>query len=140
MDALLLELVAEASGAEGHPSAAANALADLLLDRGDEKGAAQVAAEGLQLLPKLSPEDWGDWKSAFAYAGEVGGSGHGSPDVRPAFPGLEIDCRPFNRRAVRRVVVSQEGEKDGDSWMCVGELWDGRFFALTAWCDYTGWG
>ncbi len=32
-----------------------------------------------------------------------------------------------------------EGENDGPDWLLFGQLKDGRFFFLSAGCDYTGW-
>lgn len=33
----------------------------------------------------------------------------------------------------------EDGENDGEEWLCVGRLKDGRWFILSAGCDYTGW-
>lgn len=55
-----------------------------------------------------------DWKEAFGFA-------------------------PFDMDEVATIISSDEGYNDGDSWVCVGQLKDGRYFFLTAWCDYTGW-
>ncbi len=46
----------------------------------------------------------------------------------------------FSTSMIAKIHRAVEGENDGDSWECVGELHDGRWFFLTAWCDYTGWG
>lgn len=58
----------------------------------------------------------GDWEEAFKYA------------------------NGFTREDVAEVVAAQDGFNDGDSWIGVFKLVDGRFAWLTAWCDYTGWG
>lgn len=55
-----------------------------------------------------------DWEEAFSYA-------------------------PFNRGDVVEVLHSVEGQNDGDSWVGIFRLADGRFGYLTAWCDFTGW-
>jgi hypothetical protein len=79
-----------------------------------------------------------DWKQAFGYAGE--------PDVDPspalswAHPEDQVSLVRFTRRDVCRVYYFIEGVRNETNWLCVGELFDGRFFALRAWCDYTGWG
>jgi hypothetical protein len=78
-----------------------------------------------------------DWDQAFGYAGQIGTYGTGSP--APALPGDAVSVEPFGRKDVVRVVALSEGENDGPNWLCVGELRDGRFFALDAGCDYTGW-
>ena len=56
-----------------------------------------------------------DWQQAFQYA-----SG-------------------FDISDVALVMAAEEGENDGASWIMAGLLKDGRFFFLTAGCDYTGW-
>lgn len=40
---------------------------------------------------------------------------------------------------VAEVLASDDGQNDGDSWICVVRLKDGRFGFLSAGCDYTGW-
>lgn len=55
-----------------------------------------------------------DWREAFEYA-------------------------DFGIDEVKRVIAYDEGENDGDSWVLVAELNDGRFGYVDAWCDYTGW-
>jgi hypothetical protein len=57
-----------------------------------------------------------DWFQAFAYAPE---------DVE--------------REDVAEVIHAVDGARDGDSWVGVFKLKDGRFCYLTAGCDYTGW-
>lgn len=78
-----------------------------------------------------------DWAEAFAYAGEM--FREGEANVSPALPTSNVPLTPFSRWDVVRVVASSEGENDGPNWLCCGELRDGRFFALDAGCDYTGW-
>lgn len=34
----------------------------------------------------------------------------------------------------------RDGQNDGDPWLAMGTLKGGRWFFLSAWCDYTGWG
>ena len=45
----------------------------------------------------------------------------------------------FTRHDIKEVLGVQEGENDGPSWIIYGELMDGRYFFLSAGCDYTGW-
>lgn len=78
------------------------------------------------------------WTEAFGYAGEPGTNAE-EAKVKPAIPGDGISLKPFARCHVRRVIAHSEGENDERSWLCVGQLHDGRFFALKAGCDYTGW-
>lgn len=77
-----------------------------------------------------------DWHEAFAYAGEDGGSG--SADVARV-DGATCSRAPFDREDVVEVVDASPGENDGPDWLCVGRLKDGRWFFLSAGCDYTGW-
>lgn len=82
-------------------------------------------------------EDW-NWHEAFGYAGEIEACGCQPPSQ--AVPmGAQIPLNPFSREDVKKVHAYAEGENDGPSWVCIGELWDGRFFHLEAGCDYTGW-
>lgn len=87
--------------------------------------------------------DSGDWREAFAYAGEslseYGYGTSGSPDVRPALPASGIDLTPFGVSQVIDIGGAIEGENDGPPWRCWGRLQDGRWFYLEAGCDYTGW-
>lgn len=55
-----------------------------------------------------------DWQEAFKYAS-------------------------FTMDEVESVVASSEGENDGQNWLAVFNLKDGRFAYLEAGCDYTGW-
>jgi hypothetical protein len=67
-----------------------------------------------------------DWKEAFAFTG----------NVRVAY-----NCKPdsFDIADVEMILADSEGENDGPSWLCCGRLNDGRWFYLSAGCDYTGW-
>lgn len=78
-----------------------------------------------------------DWREAFAFAG---GEGYGSADVRRCIgEPADLSAEPFGRHDVAFIVGQDEGENDGANWICFGRLWDGRWFALSAGCDYTGW-
>lgn len=50
-----------------------------------------------------------------------------------------LNFADFNSSDIKRVVAYDQGENDGDSWVLVAELNDGRFGYVDAWCDYTGW-
>lgn len=115
--------------------------ADWLDDHGEHDYARQVRQ------PAIPKEIEGyDWEAAFEFAGRppdderhTCGNAPADAHPEPARPGDEVSTLPFGRRDVKRVVACQDGEKDSSDWVCVGELWDGRFFALRAGCDYTGW-
>lgn len=117
------------------------ALVDWLIDNGHDLYAGCIKSK----TPVLHSIASYDWAKAFEYAGEVCDykdtySTDGSPSVAPAKHGdLSVPTSPFNRRCVNVVHALSEGERDGASWLCVGSLYDGRFFALKAGCDFTGW-
>jgi hypothetical protein len=67
-----------------------------------------------------------DWQEAFCFVGNIR-TAHNCASF-----GFGLEC-------VAEVIAADEGQNDGDSWVMVGRLTDGRFFFLSAWCDYTGW-
>ena len=93
----------------------------------------------LIVLPSLAN---GDWAEAFAFAGEPGAYNSApanSPKAAvPRVPDV-VDLKPFSRWDVKELFWSDEGENDGKNWVCYGQLKDGRFFFVSAGCDYTGW-
>jgi len=89
----------------------------------------------------LDPNDY-DWQHAFECCGppEDGEYGFNSPDVRRAHPqDTATSLAPFQRSDVELISAYSEGENDGPEWLCMGKLKDGRWFVLSAGCDYTGW-
>jgi hypothetical protein len=88
------------------------------------------------MLPVL---DTYDWEEVFKYATPTiceAGHAHG-PE---AIVGDVVSAAPFTRDDVAEVLHLEEGEQDGDHWIAVFRLRDGRFVSIRAWCDYTGWG
>lgn len=71
-----------------------------------------------------------DWKEAFAFASGEWVTGSGK-DTLPA--------EPFTREDVVEIIAKDEGENDGPDWIMLGKLRNGRYFFLSAGCDYTGW-
>lgn len=134
MDLTLVQLVRAASLEPAHPSASANALSDYMQDR-RITGYSVVRKFGLFVPDTLEGHDW---QMTFSYAGEPDSSG-GFAKPSLAYPGQECDRTHFNRRAVKTIFACEEGEGEGDDWICVGQLWDGRFFAVRAGCAYSGW-
>lgn len=80
-----------------------------------------------------------DWDKAFEYAGEQTGQNYHSADVRPAFPSSPVSLAPFCRNDVKEIIAIDAGENDIADWICFGKLSDGRYFFLSAGCNYTGW-
>lgn len=82
---------------------------------------------------KLLTEGY-DWEYVFAY---------GKPDPAPGEEQLSprpVDTKPFGTEDVSIIHGYSFGENDGDDWIMWGKLHDGRYFFISAWCDYTGWG
>lgn len=71
--------------------------------------------------------------SGINYRGEPY-SGKRASDWQHAF-----DVAGLDPEEVVDVINADEGENDGESWICYGQLANNSFFFLTAWCDYTGW-
>ncbi len=77
------------------------------------------------MLAELDGYDWGE---AFAYA-----------DRPMLIEGSLVSVSGFTRDDVAEIVGITEGENDGHNWEIAGRLTDGRWFFLSAGCDYTGW-
>lgn len=69
-----------------------------------------------------------DWREAFAYARETN-----------RCEGARCSDAGFTREDVEHVIATSDGENDGPNWVGVFKLRDGRYAALSAGCDYTGW-
>jgi hypothetical protein len=77
-----------------------------------------------------------DWPEVFKYAS---GAGEGGTPV--AVPeGSDLSATAFDTADVERVEKAVEGDNDGPDWVAFGLLKDGRWFCVSAGCDYTGWG
>lgn len=119
--------------------------ADWLDDNGRHDDAKELRrrwqTKGVKTILHLLDDD--SWAKAFEYAGEKEsgeyGRTDGVPDIHPAFPGSAVSVIPFGLRDVVEIIAIREGENDERNWVCVGRLFDGRWFALDAGCDYTGW-
>lgn len=77
-----------------------------------------------------------DWREAFGFAGGPDGCNNGTP---MRVEGATVDTDAFSREDVVEVIGITAGENDGEPWEVAGRLTDGRWFFLTAGCDYTGW-
>jgi len=71
-----------------------------------------------------------DWERAFEYA---------ECNILPAPPYSNISLTSFTREDVKIIQHIREGEHEILTWICIGQLKDGRWFNLEAGCDYTGW-
>ena len=91
-------------------------------------------------MSKLDLDEWNEcgwrdggndynWEEAFVCA-------NGSVSC---IPGHECPLVEFDLDDVERVIASSAGENDGQHWIALVELADGRLCFVSAWCDYTGW-
>ena len=78
-----------------------------------------------------------DWEDAFKYAQ---GDSVRRFDKAMTSVGVKVCGASYTLDDVQEVLASAEGENDGDSWIALFRLKDGRFAFLSAGCDYTGWG
>lgn len=51
-----------------------------------------------------------------------------------------ITYAQFGTADIGKILALSEGENDTRDWILVVELKDGKFAAVTAGCDYSGWG
>lgn len=68
-----------------------------------------------------------DWDQAFQISGVYRVLGSGVSDAN------------FNREDVEKILAIEDGQNDGDPWIGLFKLRDGRYAFLSAGCDYTGW-
>jgi len=81
------------------------------------------------VLEELKSEDWAE---VFKYA--LGDK------VSQCVGDLEVAVNGFTRNDVVTILHATEGENDGPNWEALGFVRDGRWFYISAGCDYTGWG
>ena len=87
-----------------------------------------VVEQGLEAVAKSY-----DWEEAFSVACR--------DRIRNSTPwNKAVLTTPAAHTDVKRVIASVIGENDGARWVGLFELNDGRFVAISSWCDYTGWG
>ncbi len=79
-----------------------------------------------------------DWKEDYDWQAAFSLERLGPPQAAINCTGMSV--APFTIGDVAAVIDKREGENDAESWIMIGQLADGRYFYLTAWCDYTGWG
>jgi len=71
-----------------------------------------------------------DWEEVFKYGA--------NPEI--ACPGMTVDQSSFTLDDVARCYGHVQGDNDGPTCTAYGKLKDGRYFFISAGCDYTGWG
>ena len=76
-----------------------------------------------------------DWAQVFADEN----AGNVNKDVDACPPMSDVDLTPPSREDVVEIIAAVNGENDGDDWVGVFKLKDGRFLLAYGGCDYTGW-
>lgn len=81
-----------------------------------------------------------DWSAVFVVSGETADSYLSiEADLRRADPTSSVSLDYFGRADVAEIYGISEGERDEANWLIYGKLRDGRYFSISAGCDYTGW-
>ena len=86
-----------------------------------------------------------DWGEAFGFAGDPGlgksSSGVYTLEQVERVPGQQktVSARPCLREDVVEIIAIDDGENDECNWLGLFKMKDGRYLALSAGCDYTGW-
>lgn len=101
---------------------------------------AERIAERLRVSYHRTPELYenSDWQYVFEYSSGRDESGNGGQTPEHVLVN-ECDTAPFDTEDVARVLHMAEGDNDGEPWVIVVRLRDGRFGYIKAGCDYTGW-
>lgn len=76
-----------------------------------------------------------DWEEVFGEGS--GGNCDGTIQVVP--PGAPVDSSGVSRAMVAEVIATVNGENDGEQWVGLFLLNDGRYLVAEGGCDYTGW-
>lgn len=76
-----------------------------------------------------------DWSEVFGEGD--GGNCDGPIQVVP--PGANVASTGVSRAMVAEVIASVNGYNDGDQWIGLFRMTDGRFLVAEGGCDYTGW-
>ena len=77
-----------------------------------------------------------NWAEVFG-----GGGGGNCTPIHPnrAPHDKTTSAATFSRQDVKKLHGQSEGENEERSWVCWGQLRDGRWFVARGDCDYTGW-
>ena len=75
-----------------------------------------------------------DWEEVFGEGS--GGNCDGTIQVVP--PGAPVDSSGVSRAMVAEVIATVNGENDGEQWVGLFLLNDGRYLVAEGGCDYTG--
>ena len=83
-----------------------------------------------------------DWRNAWAYAGHRESTSEYLITPEPQVMAVDEDTstNTFGLEDLDHLIGADWGINDERDWVCAGRLKDGRWFFLSAGCDYTGWG
>ena len=73
-----------------------------------------------------------DWEEVFGEG--CGGNCDGTVESLD-----NTECSSVRRDDIEEVIASVNGENDGDEWIGVFRMNDGRYLVAVGSCDYTGW-
>jgi hypothetical protein len=76
-----------------------------------------------------------DWAEVFADES----SGNTTKETSEVPPGAYVSTEPASRKDVAEIIAAVNGENDGEEWIGVFRLKDGRYLVAQGGCDYTGW-
>jgi hypothetical protein len=76
-----------------------------------------------------------DWAQVFADEND----GNVSKDTTEVPPGSDVNTSPASRSDVKEIIAAVNGENDGEEWIGVFLLNDGRYLIAQGGCCYTGW-
>lgn len=76
-----------------------------------------------------------DWEEVFGEGN--GGNCNGVIQVIP--PGAPVNSSGVSRTKVVEIIAAVNGENDGNDWVGLFLLDDGRYLIAEGGCDYTGW-
>lgn len=82
-----------------------------------------------------------DLQSSYDWA-EVFGEGDGGNTDRTVSetpPGSSVSTALVSRADVTEIIAAVNGENDGQSWVGLFLMQDGRYLIASGSCDYTGW-
>ena len=75
---------------------------------------------------RMEPDNWV----------EVFNKNYTTPVFLSAFGTIGLSTKPFKIEDVICVIASVEGDNNGSDWVMVGQLYDGRYFKISAGCAY----
>jgi uncharacterized protein (TIGR02996 family) len=110
------------------------------LKENDRTEEAKLAEGSISMIPVF---DNYNWMQVFGAAGGEPDCNNGN--TRADKPNISsqdskmVLVNPFSRKDVRYIHRIRDGSVNGESWVCIGQLWDGRWFTIRGGCDTIRW-